>query len=196
MSTNLEIEAKTLISKDDYLKARNFMINQGELPFLQTNFYIETPEQTLLKHGISLRIRSLNGFNLTMKVPLAEGLLEKNQVLTEDDFKLFKQKNKFPAGEIGNFIEMIGVDLNSLGIVSTLMTERYEMIYEGCRLAVDKNIYGQNGNKEDFELEMEGTSIENAKEKLQQFCAEHDITYKENIYSKQYRAMRETKKGD
>jgi uncharacterized protein YjbK len=189
MSTNIEIEAKTLISEDDYHKFIKKLSLENKDFVTQTNHYLETPNNHLLKHGISLRVRDLKGCTLTCKIPLAEGLLEKNQSISKDEFKSFKKDGHFPDGDISLFLESIGVDLTKLKIVASLETKRYELDYLGCKLAVDENIYGHNRSIIDYELEMEGSSIDNANNSLVAFCKDVGIKYELSQRSKQKRAM-------
>ena len=88
---------------------------------------------------------------------------------------------------------MFGVDITKLKIQTTLKTERIviENFSDDEVFAIDKNYY--NGLI-DYELELEGTSLERAKNSLKEKCEELNIDFVENAKSKQVRAMETIKK--
>ena len=59
MATNNEIEFKQLLSKDVYDKFKYTFFEDKE-PFIQINYYIDTPNFTLRDHKSALRIRVKN----------------------------------------------------------------------------------------------------------------------------------------
>ncbi len=186
MATNIEIEAKTLLTKEEYNKTlAHFKLDVAD-GYIQKNYYIETKNQDLRKLGISLRIRKLNGYVMTLKLPMAEGLLEKSQNLTSDQFSDFQNRGVFPDGDISKFIEGLYIDLKYLEIIASLSTLRIEVEYEDLTLAIDENRYG---DIQDYELEMEATSIKKAKRLLEKVCEEVKVPYRENFDSKQKRAI-------
>lgn len=186
MATSIEIEAKALLTKKDYYKVlKHFKLDVVD-GYIQKNYYIDTENRDLRKLGLSLRVRRLNGYNMSFKLPMAEGLLEKTQVLTREQFEEFENNGKFPEGDISNFIESLYIDPCDLKIIATLSTLRIEQQYEDLTLAIDENRYG---DLQDFELEMEATSMKKAQTLLKKVCEEVGIEYKENLVSKQKRAM-------
>ena len=128
-----------------------------------------------------------------MKAPLQEGLLEKKESISEKEFDNFKNNGVFPNGSIKNLLLMFGVDITKLKIQTTLKTERIviENFSDNEVFAIDKNYY--NGLI-DYELELEGTSLERAKNSLKERCEELNIDFVENAKSKQVRAMETIKK--
>ena len=83
MSNAIEIEAKVLLKDEDYAKLAEAF--KEEVRYSQTNYYIDNDKRLLAKEGIALRIREKDGhFELTLKTPLSQGLLEKNENITED----------------------------------------------------------------------------------------------------------------
>ena len=84
MSNNIEIEAKVILSRQDYKKVFDTLKTKITDTHTQTNFYIDSQDRVLKKNDIALRIREYNRtYVLTCKTPLSEGLLEKNQELSE-----------------------------------------------------------------------------------------------------------------
>ena len=193
MATNIEIEAKVLINEDDYNRVLKFYKKEELQKVTQLNYYIDTDDLLLKQFGISLRIRQKDFFVLNMKAPLQEGLLEKKESISEKEFDNFKNNGVFPNGSIKNLLLMFGVDITKLKIQTTLKTERIviENFSDNEVFAIDKNYY--NGLI-DYELELEGTSLERAKNSLKERCEELNIDFVENAKSKQVRAMETIKK--
>ena len=186
MATSIEIEAKALLTKKDYNKVlKHFKLDVVD-GYIQKNYYIDTENKDLRKLGLSLRVRSLNGYVISFKLPMAEGLLEKTQTLSREQFEDFETHGKFPEGDISDFIESLYISPSDLKIIATLTTLRIEQEYEDLTLAIDENRYGE---LQDFELEMEATSMKKAQYLLKKVCEEVGIDYKENLVSKQKRAM-------
>ena len=189
MATNIEIEAKALIKEEDYNKLIKEFENENACFFDQTNYYVETKNFDLKKLGVGLRVRSINDkFVLTLKAPMSEGLLEKEENISEDQFVMFEKKNIFPECSLKDFIIMLGFDIKKLKIMAKLRTHRTQLeLDEGKHiLCIDRNEYN---NLVDYELELEGNSLGKAKTRLEQFCIEHEIEYKDNPRSKQTRAL-------
>ena len=187
MSIHLEIEAKILVSEEDFALLIKKLNLKEDLKIYQTNYYIDTPNNALRKYGFGLRIRELNNtFTLTLKSPMAEGVLEKNQVLTKAEYVNFKDNGVFPKGIVKNFIEIVDFDVSSLRIITSLSTERIDTSFENRHICLDKNTY--NGLI-DFEVESEESSIQLASETLQKLCAFANIPYVENKISKHSRAL-------
>ena len=193
MATNIEIEAKVLINEDDYNRVLKFYKKEELQKVTQLNYYIDTDDLLLKQFGIGLRVRQKDFFVLNMKAPLQEGLLEKKESISEKEFDNFKNNGVFPNGSIKNLLLMFGVDITKLKIQTTLKTERIviENFSDNEVFAIDKNYY--NGLI-DYELELEGTSLERAKNSLKEKCEELTIDFVENAKSKQVRAMETIKK--
>lgn len=194
MSSNIEIEAKSLISEDEYERIID-KLNLGKYrKYKQTNYYIDTEDRFLKRNGIALRIREKDeNFELTLKTPLSEGLLEKNENISWREFDNLKDKRIFPEGNIKKFLEILGVSIKDLKVLTSLTTERISMDYSIYHIDLDKNIY--SNNIVDYELEVESSSMENAKEEITKILTSCDITnFTFNTISKQSRAMNALKK--
>lgn len=187
MSDNIEIEAKILISEAQYNKAINIISDEIYHRFIQTNYYIDTKNFFLHNLGCSLRIRKKDNFELTLKAPLSEGLLEKSQIISSEAYKNFAKSKIFPDGDIKKFLMIIGINIDELSIITSLTTDRIELPYNDGTLCIDKNEYNE---QVDYEIEMEHSSMENAQSVLKNFAEKlkiKDIAF--NKISKQQRAM-------
>jgi uncharacterized protein YjbK len=141
----------------------------------------------LRQYGFALRIREIdNTFTLTLKSPMAEGTLEKNQIISREDYEQFKVHHQFPKGKLQSFLEMFGFQTASLAIIAELTTERIDTSFQGKHVCLDINTY--NGQT-DYEIESEQSSLKYAAETLEKLCSETGIAYQENHISKYARAL-------
>ncbi len=195
MSNNIEIEAKVLITKEQYELLIRKLSDRHFEHFVQTNYYIDSETGTLHNFGFVMRIRKKDIYTLTLKTPLAEGLLEKNQVISKEDYSALASKKAFPEGEIKRFLELLGIDVSTLLIRTSLTTDRIELDYADGVLCLDKSTYN---NQIDYEIELEETSMENAKNTIIELCEKMGIKdYSFNSISKYARAMASVKqKGE
>ncbi|WP_370224730.1 CYTH domain-containing protein, partial [Cytobacillus sp.] len=119
----------------------------------QENHYFDTPDFLLKSKGSALRIRQKNGsFELTLKQPHPEGLLETNENITESEAAEMIQTGKIPKEQIIISIEKLGIKTDRLQYFGTLATKRAEKEYMKGLAVLDHSSYL---NKEDFELEYE-----------------------------------------
>lgn len=188
MATNIEIEAKCLISKEDYNKIIDFYNADKYDRVKQINHYIDTNDLKLKNAGISLRIREKDIFIMTLKAPMAEGLLEKNEKISWRQYEDFRDKYIFPQCSIKDVIMMLNINPQELKIQVSLETERIKMdnFKNEGDFSIDKNTY--NGII-DYELELEGNSLKKAKDALKEICEEVGIPYIDNLKNKQLRAL-------
>lgn len=185
-SNNIEIEAKVLLSKRDYLKLLENM-SFGEQVKIQNNYYLDSEDRVLKKYGMTVRLRQREGKNkLTLKAPLAEGLLTKNQELSDNEANALINNNLFPRGDIADFLDILHIDVNKLAILATLTTERKEGTFEGFEINISKNTYS---NIVDYELECDSDSVSNSQTALRDICQKYNIEYKINTLSKEARAV-------
>ncbi|AGY38112.1 adenylate cyclase [Streptococcus ilei] len=170
---HLEIEFKTLLTKEEYDSLKDFFKEQP--PIRQTNHYIDTPDQAIRNHQMALRIRTLaDRAELTLKVPQEAGHFEYNQALTFDQVEDFLSKKKLPQGEIASFLTDLGIPLVALDVWGSLETERREKRIPKGLLAFDRSRYN---SIEDYELEME---VDAASDEtyFHEFLKEKQIEYK------------------
>ena len=188
MSSNIEIEAKVLLLKNEYETIIEKLNLSKYRKIRQTNHYIDTPDRYLKKNGIALRIREKEEeYELTLKTPLSEGLLEKNENISWRDFEKLNDQNLFPEGNIKKFLSILGGKVDQLKVLTSLCTERIEVEYNGFDLALDKNTYS---DIVDYELEVESSSIQRAQEEIRSILASCNISdFQYNTISKQARAL-------
>ncbi len=185
-SNNIEIEAKVLLSKRDYLKLLENMTFNDQVK-IQKNYYLDSQDRVLKKYGMAIRLRQREGKNkLTLKAPLAEGLLTKNQDLSDDEANALINNNLFPRGDISDFLDILNIDVNKLLILAQLTTERKEGTYEGLDINISKNTYSDTV---DYELECDSDSVTNSQNALKDLCQQYRIEYKINTVSKESRAI-------
>jgi uncharacterized protein YjbK len=189
MSNAIEIEAKALVKKDDYEKLANLFKDYPS--FCQTNYYIDNEERLLHKEGIVLRVREKKGiFEMTLKTPLSEGLLEKSELLSEGSALALKERNVFPENDLKRFLTMLDIDISSLKILTSLKTERIDAPYQGGKLSIDKNDYS---GLEDYEIELEYNNQADAERLLKELLESNGIAFSLNKKTKMARAMENRK---
>ncbi len=194
MATNIEIEAKVLINANEYENIVNTYAGKVIAEYDQDNYYIDSDNFDLKNIGVGLRVRLKDGiYTLTLKAPMSEGLLEKNNPLTEVQFKALLKKGVLPECDIKEFIKMLGKDPLTLKVQTELITHRKEIMVEdeSITFSIDKNKYN---NIEDYELECSGNSLSRAKDYLKRLCSVSNILYKDNQKSKETRALESIKK--
>src|SRR5699024_6280641 len=85
MGQEIEIEYKNLLTKQEF----NHLLHHFSFPQpgkKQTNYYFETKNFTLKENRSALRIREKDGnYQLTLKEPHVNGLLETHDMLTESE---------------------------------------------------------------------------------------------------------------
>lgn len=187
MNSNIEIEAKVLLKAQEYDTLFAFFQNNSPKIYNQTNYYIDSDERILKKnHSLSLRVRKIDAFDLTLKIPLKEGKKEVHQLISEKEFIKLKNNQEFPRGDIQDLLNINKIDVNKLKILHQLRTIRYEITYNGTIVCLDKNFY--NG-KVDFEIEVEAASLKKAEEICREILNRHKINaFEFNYISKQARA--------
>jgi uncharacterized protein YjbK len=150
---NIEIEFKNLITRDEFIALMNFLKLKSEDFIKQENHYFDTPDFLLKEKGSALRIRQKNGsFELTLKQPHPDGLLETNEDLTESQAAKMIRTGKIPVELIKQSIEELGIKTDNLQYFGTLTTKRAEKEYKNGLAVLDHSLYLE---KEDFELEFE-----------------------------------------
>lgn len=187
MATNIEIEAKVLIEKEGFDKIKQLYEDYANSAYIQTNYYIDTPDFLLRRNGIGLRIRCFeNKYVMTLKTPLSEGLLEKTENISKEEYRAMRDKNVFPENKIKSFLIMLGFEIETLKILTSLKTERIDIAFETGIFSIDKNEYQ---GKVDYELEKESNNLKSGEDFLVEICTKAGIKFTINKTTKQARAF-------
>lgn len=150
---NIEIEFKNMITTDEFTALMNFLNLRSEDFSEQENHYFDTPDFLLKEKGSALRIRQKYGsFELTLKQPHPEGLLETNEDLSESEAAEMIQTGNIPREQTKKSLEELGIKTDNLRYFGTLTTKRAEKEYNKGLAVLDHSRYL---NKEDFEIEFE-----------------------------------------
>lgn len=178
MSQEVEIEFKTLLTAADYQKLLNYYAALETDFFLQTNVYYDTPDFSLKRKGMGLRIRLFEDYGeLTLKSPLPNkqrGLLETTDRLTITEATSFvATETILNTGAVAAFLIEMGIETEELTVQANLTTKRWEnSLSEAILLVLDESWYhGQH----DYELEMEVQQANTGYDFFTLFLAKHHI---------------------
>lgn len=189
MSNAIEIEAKALVGPTDYEKLRSLYKDYPS--YTQTNYYVDDDSFLLRKEGFALRVREKEGlYEMTLKTPLSQGLLEKNCAWSKATFEAFEKDGIFPDGDIKRFLTMLDIDVSTLRIKTSLTTCRVDVPYLNGKLSIDKNDYS---GKTDYEVELEFNNLRDAESNLKELLEKNGIAYVPNKKTKVARALDEIK---
>jgi uncharacterized protein YjbK len=173
LSQNIEIEFKNLLTKSEYnMLLREFQINEEKI-IVQENHYFDTKDFALKKKETALRIRQKkNQFEMTLKQPAPVGILETNQILTEEDALNAIQSGILPSGRIEDLLTAIKIPISQLIYFGLLKTYRAELNYMNGMLVLDHSLYL---NQEDFELEFEVMNYQQGQKDFKEFLEQYEI---------------------
>lgn len=173
MSQSIEIELKNILTKQEFNKLIKFFQFNDENFFTQENHYFDTKDFALKKAGCALRIRRKNNrYELTLKQPYGDGLLETNEHLTDEMAENMFQTGKTMVESIRNLIEGMKIDPNLMQYFGSLTTNRAETAYKNGLIVLDHSYYL---NKEDFEIEYEVSNREKGLEVFSELLLHLDI---------------------
>lgn len=185
MSNAIEIEAKALVKKEEYERLVERFKDHS--PFIQKNYYVDSKDMSLRKEGLGLRIRRRGGhYDMTLKAPLSQGLLEKTSRLTDEQFDSFENKGIFPENDLKRFLIMMDIEVDKLEILTSLTTRRTDIPYMGGKLSLDENEY--NGLT-DYEIELEFNNEADATNLLKELLESENIEFVLNKKPKAIRAL-------
>ncbi|MBT2688325.1 CYTH domain-containing protein [Bacillus sp. ISL-47] len=196
MSKNIEIEFKNMVTKEEFFTLMKFLgINEQDFTE-QVNYYFDTPDFSLKSHGSALRIRRKNdSFEMTLKQPHPEGLLETNENLTEPEVQQVLETGKIPFEQIKKAIGEMGVNPENFQYFGSLSTTRAEKNYLNGLAVLDHSRYL---NKEDFEIEYEVGKREEGKAIFLNLLKELNIPLRKTenkikrFYNEKYRQQKES----
>lgn len=174
MTQEVEIEFKSMLTKDEYEKLIQAYKLEDQVRW-QANDYFDTPTFELKKQGAALRIREKkHGQVLTLKQPNEVGLLETHAAITEEEAEdLFKygiihddqMKQALSPFQLNAALEHLG----------RLETNRAEHQTEDGLLVLDESHYLETT---DYEIEFEVTNEEAGKRAFERLLAEHGLPYR------------------
>lgn len=173
MAQEIEIEFKTMLTKDEFELLRNNM-PFPERPIVQTNHYFETTRFALKNSHSALRIREKKDqFTLTLKEPHPEGILETHDSLSKQDAKQWLQGKPVPQPHVTQQLQKLEVNERDLQYYGALRTERYIYRENNIDYMLDKSFYH---GVVDYELEIEAKSYDAGLEALQLLLQKYNIT--------------------
>lgn len=142
MNTNLEIEYKTLLNKEEYNQILNFFEDAQMIE--QTNYYYQSKNS--LNKKIAARIRQIGSrFELTFKIKQEKGKLEVNFDVPNNSVEHFKRN------DVQQFLNEHQFN-SEWKYIGELHTTRYTIQDKYGELCIDHNRYL---DQEDYELEYE-----------------------------------------
>jgi len=157
LTQEIEIEFKNLLTNDEYKK----IITCFPFPtegIIQTNYYFETPNFLLKQHQSALRIREKNGqYQLTLKEPLEEGLLETHDKLAKEEAEKWIHGAPVPQLNTSKQLKKMDISPEDLQYYGKLITTRLEYKEGKLTYVLDESHYN---NHSDFELEIEAPTYE------------------------------------
>ena len=169
MKQHLEIEFKTMLSKDEF--NRLYQVWDFDEGFLQINSYYDTITNFFLKKRMMLRIRTIeDSFIFTMKTPRKLGVLENEFIL--DEFNI----NDLKVQKLLDSHNILSTDLS---LVAQSKTIRHEFDDKYGTWCLDLNEFAYS---KDFELEYElhdEVNFEDAQLHYFDKITEFNILYKE-----------------
>jgi uncharacterized protein YjbK len=153
MSQNIEIEFKNMLTKEEFNQFKShFQVNASDF-VKQENHYFDTLDFSLKDKGCALRIREREGrFEMTLKQPHLEGLLETNQILSKEQAHALLQGGQIMEGAVKTQILTMNVNTDDIQYFGSLQTDRVEFPYLEGLLVLDFSSYL---NAQDFEVEYE-----------------------------------------
>lgn len=178
MSKEIEIEFKSMLTKNEYETLLRYYNVSDEQFVTQTNLYFDTTDFQLKQHGMGLRIRRFaDKAEATLKIPQTIGLLEVTDPLTlnEVDEALAKDQFAQQAAEILEQLETLNIPLSDLHLIGKLITKRAELMISEGKLALDESWYSEH---HDFELELEVPNSGFDETAFKRLLAKFDLPYR------------------
>lgn len=175
MSQEIEIEFKNLLTKEEFQSLWSNLSFPKESQ-VQINYYFETKDFALRNKLSALRIREKNGnYQLTLKEPHPEGLLETHDSLTEKEAFSWLHGNMIEKKHVLRQLDHLDIAIDELLYFGKLTTERREISRGNVLIVLDKSMY--NG-KIDYELELEAPNKEIGQIVFHDLLEEFKITIK------------------
>ncbi|MFB6465353.1 CYTH domain-containing protein [Cytobacillus sp. Hz8] len=177
MSQNIEIEFKNLLTEAEFTALKTYFLFADADFKKQENHYFDTVNFALKAKGCALRIREKNGqYEMTLKQPAKEGLLETNQTLSSEEAALILQTGTIISGEVKSALKKLKVEPDSLQYFGSLTTERAEKYFKDGLIVLDFSYYL---NTCDFEIEYEVNDYDRGKKFFEELLQEMQIPLRE-----------------
>ncbi|MCM2982621.1 CYTH domain-containing protein [Niallia circulans] len=166
---NIEIEFKNMLTKEEYeLLLTHFQVGKEDL-FEQENHYFDTSDFALKANHSALRIRKKKAeYELTLKQPHPDGLLETNKTLSNAESDDIFSTGKINDEQISSLLRNMNIDPASIIYFGSLRTIRAEKQIGNGLLVLDHSFYLK---KEDYELEYEVSNREEGEIYFQELLA-------------------------
>jgi uncharacterized protein YjbK len=166
---NIEIEFKNMLTKEEYeLLLTHFQVGKEDL-FEQENHYFDTSDFALKANHSALRIRKKKAeYELTLKQPHPDGLLETNKTLSKAESDDIFSTGKINDEQISSLLRNMNIDPASIIYFGSLRTIRAEKQIGNGLLVLDHSFYLK---KEDYELEYEVSNREEGEIYFQKLLA-------------------------
>lgn len=167
-----EYEAKSLICKSQFEKLITTLDIVGIKS--QENNYLDTEDGFFRQNSSALRIRNIDDqYIFSLKMKTANGAKEWNSPLTKLQYnQLLEQKSI----DLRHFDCPFDNYLPSLRLI-TIVTKRYVCKYQNQLIELDHTHFNQ---VQDFEVEVEANSIDEANHILNQLLNEFEVKYKKS----------------
>ncbi len=173
MSQEIEIEFKNLLTKEEFNRLKAHLQFSDSDFFKQVNYYFDTEDFLLKRHGSALRIReTASGSELTLKEPAGEGLLETTQPLNIGEKKTMLLMGVLPDGPVKEQLRKRKFPFERIMCFGSLTTERAEKKYRSGLVVLDFSSYL---NQHDYEIEYETEDFKTGQKIF------HELLQKENI---------------
>ncbi|WP_071130788.1 CYTH domain-containing protein [Enterococcus timonensis] len=150
---SLEIEFKTLLTKQNYEKLQQDLQLPAQEAVWQKNYYFDTYKTHLKHRHCSLRLREFtNSGELTLKVPQSSGKLEITDLLTSEQVAQIASGKFLKQGAVADKLAEFRIHPAKLSVFGQLETWRNELLLPIGLLALDRSVYY---GFTDYELELE-----------------------------------------
>lgn len=190
MDTFIEIEAKYLINKNDFLKLLDVFKNKNMKYKVQVNYYFDTPDFKLLNNRVMFRVRNLGDYyEATLKLPHGnDSKLEINETVSQEEFINLCAGRGIYEGAVQEKLKELGYDVFDLDLLTSLETRRHSILYKNGELFFDENMYC---GEVDYEIEFEvSTNIEEANKVVLDLFKENEIESYTKAIAKRERAIK------
>ncbi|UTR05002.1 CYTH domain-containing protein [Alkalihalobacillus sp. LMS6] len=173
MTTEMEYEAKSLLTNEEYQTLQQWFGKKKAVT--QMNDYYDTEAFMLKQQTAALRVRTKEqNATLTLKQQTEEGMVETHQSLHAEELALLNT-GTLPDGAVKTAIEALLGNVPSFHHYGQLTTHRSTYPYKDGIICLDHSVYN---NREDFEIEYEGTSMTQATTVLFELLQDQHIEYK------------------